>query len=199
MLKVGLTGSMAAGKSTVAEMFAGLGAPVFSADEAVHALYAPGGAAVAPVLAAFPEAAGEEGGVDRARLSRIIAKDREALQRLEKIVHPLVAQARDAFFRRAARAGAPYAIAEIPLLHESGAQSGLDLVIAVSAPRPLRRARALRRPGMTEEKWNRLEGRQLSDAEKRADAHFTIDTSGSREDTLRQVREIHQRLLRPPA
>ncbi len=196
MLKVGLTGSMAAGKSTVADMFARFGVPVFSADDAVHALYAPGGAAVAPVLALFPEAADGRGGVDRAALAGIIRERADALPRLEAIVHPLVEQARKAFLADAAHAGAPCVIFEIPLLFETGAEAGLDVIIAVTAPEAQRRARALRRLGMSEEKFAHLQGRQLSDTEKCTRADFIIDTSGSLEDTRRQVRDIHQHLLR---
>jgi len=195
MLKAGLTGSIASGKSTAARNFAALGAPVFDADETVRALYGPGGEAAGPVLALFPAARARGGGVDRAALARELLKDSAGMAALEAIVHPLVAKRRARFLKRAVRAGAPYAIFDIPLLFETGEDRRMDRVIVVSAPDALRRARALARPGMTEEKLALMEARQTPDAQKRARADFIIDASGALEDNRRQVEEIHRALL----
>ena len=194
MLKVALTGSMAAGKSKAARNFARLGAPVFDADAAVHALYAPGGEAVRPLLALFPAAADAAGGVDRAKLSRMLQDDPGRLRDLEAIVHPLVEKMRAGFVRVAEKQGAPYAILDIPLLFETGADKAMDRIVLVTAPEHVRRARALARPGMTEEKWRLLESRQMPQEEKIARADFIIDASGPMSGNAEQVRGIHDAL-----
>ncbi|WP_231573624.1 dephospho-CoA kinase [Thermopetrobacter sp. TC1] len=196
MLRVGLTGSLAAGKSTVADMFRSLGIPVISADAIVHDLYAPGGRAVGPVGREFPQALDDHGGIDRHILSRIIHADDKALKRLEEIVHPLVAEERERFFRKCAKEGHPYAIAEIPLLFETGAEKDFDVIIAVLAPETERLARAMQRPGMTEEKFRTLSRRQLPQDEKRLRADYVLDTSGDLERTRKQVIALHETLLK---
>ena len=126
MLKLGLTGSIATGKSTVLKAFADLGIPTFSSDEAVHELYR--GAAVAPVEAAFPGVA-VGGIIDRDKLSRQLIGHPARLQQLEAIVHPLVrARIRD-FLSDAAVLGEPMAVVDIPLLFENGVDWGLDAII----------------------------------------------------------------------
>jgi dephospho-CoA kinase len=189
MIVIGLTGSIGMGKSTVASMFAEEGAPSFDSDAAVHALYAPGGAAVAPVEAAFPGVS-KEGAIDRAALSARVVGNNEAIQRLEAIVHPLVRQAQAEFLRANRDAGAPYVVLDIPLLFESGGVNLVDKVVVVSAPADLQRARVLSRPGMSEGKFEAILARQTPDAEKRARADFVIDTSGPFEDTRAQVRAV---------
>ena len=187
MLVLGLTGSTAAGKSTAAGMFAEAGAAVFNADAAVHALYR--GGAVAGIAAAFPGVV-VDGVVDRARLSAEIIADAGALARLEAIVHPLVREAELAFRKRAVAAGRRIAVLDIPLLLEGGSQTRVDAVIVVSAPLAVRRERALRRPGMTAERFDTLAARQMPDAAKRARAHFIIDTTGPLAATRRQASDI---------
>ena len=189
MIVIGLTGSIGMGKSTVASMFAEEGAPSFDSDAAVHTLYAPGGAAVAPVEAAFPGVT-KQGAIDRAELSSRVVGDSEAIRRLEGIVHPLVRQAQAAFLQSNRDAGAPYVVLDIPLLFESGAAGLVDKIVVVSAPADVQRARVLRREGMTEEKFEAILARQMPDAEKRARADFVIDTSGSFDDARAQVRAV---------
>ncbi len=195
MKKVALTGSLAAGKSTVAAMFADLGIPVFDADAAVRKLYAPGGAAVEPLVGLIPGVLSPEGGVDRDRLSGKVMKDPDLLRRIEEIVHPLVDEERKIFLDRARRMQAPYVVLEEPLLMEKGREKDCDFVVAVHAPRDVRKARALKRPGMTEERFAMLDARQIPEAEKRARAHFVIDASGDPEDARRQVRALHRKIL----
>jgi dephospho-CoA kinase len=187
MLVLGLTGSIASGKSTVTAMFAGEGAATFDADAAVHALYR--GSAAPLIAAAFPGVV-DAGLVDRAKLSSAVVGDPAALARLEAIVHPLVRAAEVDFLARAAAAGRRIAVLDIPLLFEAGREAGVDAVVVVSAPLEVRRERALRRPGVTEARFAALSARQLPDADKRARAHFIIDTQGPLSATQKQVRDV---------
>jgi dephospho-CoA kinase len=189
MIVIGLTGSIGMGKSTVAQMFAEEGAPAFNSDAAVHALYAPGGAAVAPVGEAFPGVVRDDA-VDRVALSAQVVDNTEALKRLEAIVHPLVRAAQAQFLQDARDAGMSAVVLDIPLLFESGGTALVDKVVVVSAPYEVQRARVLARPGMTEEKFASLLARQVPDAEKRARADFVIDTSGDFDTTRAQVRAV---------
>ena len=176
MTVVGLTGSIAMGKSETARMFLRLGYPVFDADAVVHQLYSRGGKAVEPVSKAFP-AALDGGAIDRQRLAKEVVGDPEAMKKLEAIVHPLVRKRQAAFLRKAKQAGHPLAVLDIPLLFESGRKGEVDRVVVVSAPETVQRARALERPGMTGEKFEAIAKRQLSDEHKRHQADFVIDTS----------------------
>lgn len=189
MIVIGLTGSIGMGKSTVAKMFEDEGAPAFSSDDEVHKLYAPGGAAVAPVVAAFPGVL-KDGGVDRAALSAHVVNDSAAMKRLEQIVHPLVGQANLAFAAAHEAAGTPIIVYDIPLLYEGGAEKRFDKIVVVSAPAEVQRARVLARPGMTAEKFEALLARQMPDAEKRARADFIIDTGGPLDESRAQVRAV---------
>ena len=189
MIVIGLTGSIGMGKSTVAKMFAEEGAPSFDSDDAVHALYTKGGAAVAPVGEAFPSAL-RDGAIDRAALSAAVIDNPEAIKRLESIVHPLVRGAQAAFLDQHRGAGKRAVVLDIPLLFESGAARVFDKVVVVSAPAEVQRARVLARPGMTEEKFNFILSRQTPDAKKRAQADFVIDTSLPLDETRKQVRAV---------
>lgn len=189
MIIVGLTGSIGMGKSTVANMFAEEGAPAFNADDTVHALYAPGGAAVAPVEAAFPGVM-KDGAIDRTELSSRVLGNEAAIQRLEAIVHPLVRQAQAEFLQSARDSGASVVVLDIPLLFESDGAKYVDKIVVVSATADVQRARVLTRPGMTAEKFEAILARQTPDAEKRARADFIIDTAGDFADTRAQVRAV---------
>lgn len=187
MLVLGLTGSLAMGKSTVAAMFAAAGAAVFDADQAVHAVYR--GAAAPLVEAAFPGTT-TDGAVDHAALAARVAGDRAALATLEAIVHPLVRQAENRFRAAAAAAGGPVAVLDIPLLFETGAAARVDAVAVVTTTPEIQRQRMLRRAGMSQEHLTALLARQMSDADKRARAHFIIDTSGDFAATRKQVGDV---------
>jgi dephospho-CoA kinase len=189
MIVVGLTGSIGMGKSTVANMFAEEGAPAFNSDDAVHALYAPGGAAVALVEEAFPGVT-RDGAIDRGALSAAVVGNEGAILRLEAIVHPLVRQAQANFLAEQRAAGTAVVVLDIPLLFESTGTQAVNKIVVVSAPPEVQRARVLARPGMSEEKFKNLLARQTPDAEKRARADFVIDTSGSFDATRAQVRAV---------
>ncbi len=186
---VGLTGSIGMGKTETAKMFARLGIPVYDADAAVHALYEPGGAAVDAIAAAFPGTV-RDGKVDRVALSKAVTADKGALARLEAIVHPLVAREQQIFLERAARAGAEMVVLDIPLLFESGGHARMDAVVVVSAPAEVQRARVLAREGMTEDKLDHILARQMPDAEKRAKAHFVIETDKGFEHAFQAVKNV---------
>ncbi len=190
MFVLGLTGSIGMGKSTAAEMLRRLGIPVQAADAVVHELYAPGGAAVRPVAAAFPGVTDAAGGIDRAALSRRVIGDKAALAKLERIVHPLVGTARDEFLRAMARRGERLVVLDIPLMFEGGLERFCDSVIVVSAPRFVQEARVMARPGMTADKLARLLAQQMPDAEKRGRADFVVPTGAGRNHTLRRLKEI---------
>ncbi len=193
MIVVGLTGSIGMGKSTTAGLFAAAGAPVYDADAEVRRLYAAGGAAVAPVEAAFPGVT-VDGAVDRGRLGDRVLGDPAALARLNGIVWPLMGQAREAFFEAARDAGAPVVVLDIPLLYETGGERGVDCVVVVSAPEEMQSARVLARPGMTQAKLEAIRAAQTPDAEKRARADYVIDTSRGLAFAKDQVRTILQAL-----
>jgi dephospho-CoA kinase len=187
MLVVGLTGSLGMGKSTAAAIFARAGVAVFDADRALHTLYA--GAAAPLVEAAFPGVT-SAGAVDRARLGVRVAGDSVALARLEAIVHPLVRAAENAFRARAAAEGRRIAVLDIPLLLETGGESRVDAVVVVSTSAAIQRERVMSRPGMTEDRFAALAARQMPNAEKRARAHFVIDTGGPLIATAHQVADV---------
>lgn len=170
--RLGLTGSIGMGKSTTAAMFVEEGIPVWDADAAVHRLYAPGGAAVAPLAVLCP-AALLYGEIDRGALKDWIAKDASALARIEAVVHPLVAADRAAFLEKA---DSDIVVLDIPLLFEKGSEAEMDATLLVTAPPDLQRARVMARPGMTEAQFATILSRQMPDAEKRARATHIIET-----------------------
>jgi dephospho-CoA kinase len=186
---LGLTGSIAMGKSETARLFAEEGVAVHDADAAIHRLYAKGGAAVEKIAAVFPDAV-KNGAVDRTALSRLVADDPDALRTLEALVHPLVAEERDAFLAAAQARGDDVVVLDIPLLFETGAEAELDAVAVASAPGAVQRDRALSRPGMSEEKFEALLKRQMPDVEKRGRAHFVIVTDKGLEHAREQVKMI---------
>jgi dephospho-CoA kinase len=190
-----LTGSLGMGKSTAAKFFAEAGVPVHDSDAVVHALYE--GEAVAAIEAAFPGTTAD-GKVDRGKLAAKVIDDKAALARLEAIVHPLVAKARDKFLADAQANGAPVVVLDIPLLFEIGGSASCDAVVVVSAPAEVQRARALARPGMTEEKFASLLAKQMPDAEKRARADFIVDSSQSLDHARAQVHDILDAVAKMP-
>ena len=188
-----LTGSLGMGKSRTASFFAEQGVPVYNSDAAVHALYA--GEAAPLIENAFPGTT-SDGQVDRTKLAARVLGDSAALAKLEAIVHPLVAKARDAFIAEAQARSAPVVLLDVPLLFETGGERHCDAVVVVSAPLDMQRSRAFERPGMTEEKFAALVGKQMPDAEKRRRADFVVDTSQSFDHARAQVRDIVQAIAK---
>jgi dephospho-CoA kinase len=184
---IGLTGSIASGKSTTARMFAKRGVPVHDADAAVHRLY--GGAGAAPVEAAFPGVT-VGGMVDRARLAERVVGDPSALARLEAIVHPLVRASENAFLTREKARGTRLVVIDVPLLFETGEADRADIFVVTTVAREAQRARVLARPGVTEARLQALLARQMPDGEKRRRAHFLIDSGHGLAAAERQVDAI---------
>ncbi len=179
------------GKSTTAGLFREAGVPVFDADAAVHDLYA--GEAVPLVEAAFPGVT-RNGAVDRTILRSRVIGHPDALKRLEALVHPLVRARRAAFLAAARARGETRVVLDIPLLFETGGDPATDLVVVVSAPETVQKARVLARPGMTEATLSAILASQVPDADKRRRADVVIDTGGGIEAARAQVRALLDRL-----
>ena len=189
MIVIGLTGSIGMGKTETARMFAEQGVPVCESDAIVHRLYEKGGAAVAPVTAAFPDVR-DDGGIDREKLSRHLAAKPKDFARLEAIVHPLVRAEQENFLKDARKRSVRLAVLDIPLLFETGRDRDVDRIVVVSAPAEVQRRRVLTRPGMDEAKFAAILARQLPDAEKRARADFIVDSAHGFDHARQQVRDI---------
>jgi dephospho-CoA kinase len=183
---VGLTGSIAMGKSTAANVLARAGIPVFSADAAVHQLLGPRGLAVGPVTQRFPGVVGKAG-IDRAALGKAVFGKPAELAALEAVLHPMVRTSRAHFFQKAALSRRAVVAVEIPLLFETPQHDAFDMIIVVSAPAFLQRQRALRRPGMTPERLAAILARQMPDAQKRRLADVVIPSGLSKRETLRRL------------
>lgn len=190
-LIIGLTGSIGMGKSTVAQMFADEGVPVFDADAAVHILQGPGGALVEAIEALFPGTT-NEAGVDRQKLGPAVLGNPDALKKLEALIHPAVGAMRSEFLE--ANKAAPMLLFDIPLLFEKTGAGSVDHVIVVSAGEALQRTRVLGRPGMTADKFENIKSLQMPDDEKRKRADFIIDTSQPLEETRKQVKNTIEKL-----
>ena len=194
MFVIGLTGSIAMGKTTTARLFAEAGVPVHDADAAVHKLYE--GEAAGAIEAAFPGTT-RDGKVDRAALAQRVAGNAPALQFLESIVHPLVREAEKRFLAEAAAAGAQVAVLDIPLLFETGGENRVDAVVVVSAPAEMQRSRLLER-GVGLERLEALMARQMPDAEKRRRADFVVDSSEGIDHARAQVHAILAAIAKMP-
>ena len=191
MLRIGLTGGLASGKSTVAGMLAGLGAVVFDADEIVRRLYDPAGAGSAAARELFGDRiVGPDGGVDRARIAAIVFSDPAARHALEARIHPLVRAERARRFAEAEAAGAAVAVAEASQLLEAGTESDYDRVVLVVAPDAERLRRWEAKGGDSEDGLRRMSAQLAADA-ARARAHDVLVNDGSLEDLRRRVESLY--------
>ncbi len=181
MVVVGLTGNVAAGKSSVAELWRDAGVPVLSADALARDVTGPGTEALARIAELFGRGViGENGGLDRAAVRRIVFRDARARRRLEAIVHPGVRRLRDQWTRRQREAGVELVVWEIPLLFETGMQDEADVVVVVDAPVEVRRRRIVETRGLGEEEAEAVMAAQLPAEEKRRRADHVVDNAGTR-------------------
>lgn len=180
------------GKSTTADMFVELGVPVWSADEAVHSLYGPGGSAVDLIADLVPGAV-SNGQVDRGILGQWVERTPGGLAQIEQLVHPLVANHRRVFLENC---DADVVVLDIPLLFETGATSEVDIIVVVSVDAEEQSRRVLARPGMTKERFDLILSKQLPDAEKRARADFVVQTT-SLEAAREAVKKIVEQIRGP--
>jgi len=185
VLNVALTGNVGSGKSTVAARWAGAGVPVVSADELSRQAVLPGSPGLAEIRAEFgDDVVASDGTLDRARLRDLVFTDEGRRRTLERIVHPRIRELRDAWVRRQAEEGAPLVVSEIPLLFETGAEKGFDVVVLVDAPAPARKERLQRDRGLTADEAGRIMESQMDPAEKRGRADVIIDNDGTREELV---------------
>ena len=197
MLKVGLTGNIAAGKSTVAEVWRSLGATVVDADELSRRAVDPGTPAFSAIAAEWGEQVVEpDGGLDRAALRRIVFADPAARERLEQIVHPAVAELREELYREAEARGEAAIVADIPLLFEVGLVDEFDVVVLVDAPEETRLARLVGDRGLDPHEAQAMIAAQMSPALKRARADYVIENDGPLVDVRRRARDVWQELER---
>ena len=186
---LGLTGGIGMGKSAAAAVFRQLGVPVYDADAAVHALLAPGGAAVKAVARAFPTAKAGKG-ISRSKLGKLVFGKPKQLRRLEAILHPLVRQQEKRFLRQMRARQVRLAVLDIPLLYETGGERRCDAVVVVWAPAALQRARVLKRPGMDAKRFDAIVAQQMPDRTKRARADFAVPTGLGRGVSRRALARI---------
>jgi len=194
--RVALTGGIATGKSHCLAKFAELGAPVIDADVLAREAVAPGTEALAAIAARFgPTAIQQDGTVDRSSLGKLIFADDQARRDLEAIIHPVVYGRIVRWFDELSTRGVPLAIADIPLLFESGHQADFDIIIVAACAPPQQLERLLRRR-MSEEEARLRIAAQLPMAAKREAADYVVDTGGTLAETDRQIVEIWNRMIR---
>ncbi len=193
IIVIGLTGSIAMGKTETAKMFVRAGVPVFDSDRAVHDLMAKDGAATVEVAQAFPDIKGPDG-IDRKALGERVFGDPAALKKLESILHPMVSDRREKFFEQARAQGCDLVVMDVPLLFETGAQKHCDYTVVVTAPAEVHRQRVLARPHMTAEKFENILARQMPDNEKRMRADFIVHSDRGISYAEKQVDQIIKKI-----
>lgn len=197
MISVGLTGNVGSGKSTVGALWAAQGVPVVSADELSRRAVLPGTPGLAAVRADFGDGViAADGTLDRARTRAIVFADASARDRLERILHPLVAEERTRWMDERRREGAALVVAEIPLLFEKGLERDYDVTVLVDAPEEHRLARLVEQRGMDATEARRIMAAQMDPAAKRARATYVIDNDGSRDDLARAAADVLAELRR---
>ena len=192
MIKIGLTGSIGMGKTETGKIFSEFGFPVYNADDAVHKLYGPGQKGSEKIKEIFPDSINPDGSVNREILSAEVLGDVDKIRALESIIHPLVGEDREIFFKK--NSDSPAIILDIPLLFETGGEKFVDLVIVVDAPQDIQEERVLSRPNMTKEKFEKIIAEQIPNDVKKKKADFIVDTSISVEDARIQVENIIRKI-----
>lgn len=196
MIRIGLTGTVGAGKSTVADLFERWGARRVDADELAREAVEPGGAALAAIREEWgDEVLDEEGRLDREEMRRRVFGDADARRRLEEIVHPEVRRLRDERMTEAREAGADVVVSEVPLLLEKGMEEEFDVVVVVDAPRSVRRRRVAEERGVDAETFGAIEAAQWPADRKRRAADRVIDNGGSLADLEQAARRVWERIV----
>jgi len=192
MIKIGLTGSIGMGKSETARIFSGLGIPVYDADASVHKLYESGKTGAIAIKKIFPEAISDDGSVDRKILGGIVVGNKTNIKKLEDIIHPLLKNDRLDFFEK--NINEKIVVLDIPLLFETKGENQVDYVVVVSTSDNIQKQRALKRPDMTEDKFEKILLSQMPNEAKCKKADFIIDTSISIDDAKKQVLNILKKI-----
>lgn len=196
MIVLGVTGSIGMGKSTTCRMLQQMGVPLHDADATVHRLLAAGGAAVAPVAAAFAGVQAADGSIDRSALRGQVLGQPAALRRLEAILHPLVRAEKRRFLGQHRRRRTPLVVLDIPLLFETQGEKDCDAVLVVSASALIQRQRVLARPGMSEATLRAILARQMPDSTKRRRADAVLPTGLGKAVAFRHLRRFLRCLCR---
>ena len=194
MKLIGLTGGAGSGKSTVAAMFRDLGAAIVDADEATHAVYAPGTDGFEAVVKEFGGEYVRDGAIDRAKLGALVFEHADALRRLNAIVHPRVRQWMADKTAHAVEDGAEVVIQDVPLLFENGLQGLYSSTVLVYARPQTQLQRLVEQRGLTPDRALKMLAAQMPIEEKRSLADFVIDNDGTRNETRRQVDEVWTRV-----
>ena len=192
MIKIGLTGSIGMGKTETGKIFSELGFPVYNADDAVHRLYEAGQKGAEKIKEVFPNSINLDGSVNREHLSAEVLGDVDKIRALESIIHPLVGEDREVFFKE--NANAPAVVLDIPLLFETGGEKFVDIIVVVDAPADIQEERVLSRPNMTKEKLEKIIAEQIPNDVKKKKADFIIDTSISIEDARIQIENLIKKI-----
>lgn len=191
MLKIGLTGGIGSGKTTVAKVFEVLGIPVYYADEAAKRLMNEDKVLQQKIISAFGEATYTDGKLNRHYLSSLVFNNKEKLELLNSLVHPVTIADASLWFNKQST---PYVIKEAALLFESGTAAGLDFVIGITAPETIRLKRVMDRDGVTAAEVKKRIHNQIEESIKMRLCDFVI-TNNEQEMVLPQVLELHKKLL----
>ncbi len=192
MIKIGLTGSIGMGKTETAKIFNSLKIPVYDADASVHKIYEPGKIGALAIKDIFPEAISADGSVDREILGSIVVGNKTNIKKLEKIIHPLLKEDRIDFLKK--NINEKIVVLDIPLLLETNGESQVDYVVVVSTSENIQKQRVLKRPNMTEDKFEKILLSQMPNDIKCQKADFIIDTSISIDDAKKQVLNILKKI-----
>lgn len=191
---IGLTGNIASGKSTVAQLMAAAGATVIDADVLARDAVAPGSAGLAAIAARWPSVMARDGTLDRAALRRVVFDDPAERAALDAIVHPEVARRRDALVAAARSRGDAIVVYDVPLLFEAGLDRDVDVIVFVDAPESVRRARLVAQRGLSPHDADAMIASQWPPEPKRARSHFVIDNAGDRAALSARVAEVWRAL-----